>query len=39
VTEDMLKLAKEKHIAVIVTKSTMFEVSGKLYQGGLEPVY
>lgn len=39
VTEDMLKLAKENHIAVIVTESTMFEVSGKLYQEGLKPIY
>ena len=39
VTEDMLKLAKENHIAVIVAESTMYEVSGKLYQGGLEPIY
>ena len=39
VTEEMIELAKENHIAVIVTESTMFEVSGKLYQQGLEPVY
>lgn len=39
VTEDMLKLAKENHIAVIVVESTMYEVSGKLYQEGLAPIY
>jgi serine kinase of HPr protein (carbohydrate metabolism regulator) len=39
VTEEMIELAKENHIAVIVTGSTMFEVSGKLYQQGFDPVY
>lgn len=39
VTEDMLMLAKENHIAVIVVESTMYEVSGKLYKEGLEPIY
>jgi len=39
VTDEMIELAKENHITVIVTGSTMFEVSGKLYQEGLEPVY
>lgn len=39
VTVEMMELAREHHIAVIVTGSTMFEVSGKLYQQGFDPVY
>lgn len=39
ITDDMLELAKENHIAVISSPSTMFEISGKLYQSGIKPVH
>lgn len=38
VTPDMMALAKEHHIAIIESALTLFEISGRLYQGGLEPV-
>src|SRR5690554_3564654 len=38
VTEDMLKLAKDCHISIINTKSSLFEISGILYSNGLKPV-
>lgn len=39
VTEDMLELAKENQIAIIASSASMFEVSGKLYQNGIKPIY
>ena len=39
VTEDMLELAKENHIAMITATASMFEISGKLYENGIKPVY
>ncbi|HHT33941.1 MAG: transcriptional regulator [Proteiniphilum sp.] len=38
VTPDMLALAKEHHITIIESELTLFELSGRLYQGGLKPV-
>ncbi|MDD4158839.1 MAG: transcriptional regulator [Proteiniphilum sp.] len=39
VTTDMLALAEENRIAVIESGLTLYEISGKLYRGGLQPVY
>lgn len=39
VSPDMLALAEEHHITLIESALTLFEISGRLYQGGLEPVY
>lgn len=39
VSNEMLKLARENSIAIISCTSSMFEVSGKLYNNGIEPVY
>lgn len=39
VTDDMLELAKENDMVVIVTKFSMFKSSGILYGAGLKPVY
>ena len=38
-TVEMLDLAKENHISIIVSDSTIFEIAGKLYQNGLKPIY
>lgn len=38
VTPDMLALAEEHQISIIVSGSTIFEIAGKLYQNGLKPV-
>lgn len=38
VTPDMLALAEEHQISIIVCNSTIFEIAGKLYQNGLKPV-
>jgi predicted transcriptional regulator len=38
VSQDMLQLAKEQNIAIIESGLTMFEISGKLYQNGLNPI-
>jgi predicted transcriptional regulator len=38
VSQDMLQLAKEHNIAIIESGLTMFEISGKLYQNGLNPI-
>ncbi|MDD2245979.1 MULTISPECIES: transcriptional regulator [Proteiniphilum] len=38
VTDEMLALAKEHNISIVATDSTVFEISGKLYQNGLKPV-
>jgi predicted transcriptional regulator len=34
-TEEIKRLAAENHIALLETKLTMYEASGKLYEGGL----
>ena len=34
-TEEIRTLAKENHIALLETKMTMYEASGRLYEGGL----
>ncbi len=39
VTDEMLELAKENHIAIITAASSVYEISGKLYQNGIQPVY
>lgn len=39
VTDDMLRLAKVNNIAIIESGLSLFEISGKLYQNGLKPVY
>jgi predicted transcriptional regulator len=39
VTQEMIDLASESGIAIIECKSSMFKVSGLLYQGGLKPIF
>lgn len=39
VTEDMLELAKESNIAIVTSPESMFEISGKLYEKGIKPLY
>ena len=34
-TEEIKRLAAENHIALLETKLSMYEASGKLYEGGL----
>ena len=34
-TDEIKTLAKENHIALLETKLTMYEASGRLYEGGL----
>ena len=34
-TDEIKRLAAENHIALLETKLTMYEASGKLYEGGL----
>ncbi len=34
-TEEIKRLAAENHIALLETQLTMYEASGKLYEGGL----
>ncbi len=38
-TKDMVSLAKEQDITLMVTPYSMFKTSGILYQAGLHPVY
>ncbi|HBG56720.1 transcriptional regulator [Proteiniphilum sp. UBA1028] len=38
VTEEMLILAKEHRISIVVSGATVFEIAGKLYQNGLKPI-
>lgn len=38
VTDDMVELAQENGIALIASASTLFELSGRLYENGLKPV-
>lgn len=39
VTDDMLELAKESDISIVVSPESMFEISGKLYENGIKPLY
>ncbi len=39
VSDEMLEIAKESNIAVVISPSSMFEISGKLYQEGIKPLY
>ena len=38
VSGEMLQLAKENNIAIIESGLTVFEIAGRLYQNGLQPV-
>lgn len=38
-TDEMLELAKENDISVIVSPKSMFEISGILYENGIKPLY
>ncbi|MDR0422156.1 MAG: transcriptional regulator [Proteiniphilum sp.] len=37
-SKEMLQLAREHSIAIIESALTMFEISGKLYKNGLNPI-
>lgn len=39
VADDMLQLAQENHIAILTTPASVFEISGRLYENGIKPVY
>lgn len=39
VTDDMLQLAVENDISLIASPLTLFEISGRLYNNGIKPVY
>lgn len=38
-SEEMLELAFESNIAIITSPASMFEISGKLYEQGIKPLY
>ncbi len=39
VTDDMMELAVESHISIVTSPMSVFEISGKLYQNGIKPLY
>ncbi|MBN2348764.1 MAG: hypothetical protein JXJ22_08005 [Bacteroidales bacterium] len=39
VTKEMVSLAEVNHMVLIECASSMFSVSGKLYQAGIQPVF
>ena len=39
VSDEMLELAKESDNAIITSPASMFEISGKLYENGIRPLY
>ena len=38
-SEEMLELAIESNITIITSPVSMFEISGKLYEQGIKPLY
>ena len=39
ISNEMIDLASENHIALVSSPLTVFEISGKLYMNGIKPVY
>jgi len=39
ISNEMIALASENHIALVSSPLTVFEISGKLYMNGIKPVY
>lgn len=39
VSDEMIELAAENHIAIISSKKSLFEIAGKLFAGGFKSVY
>lgn len=39
VSDEMLELAKESGIAIVTSPESMFEISGKLFEKGIKPLY
>jgi len=39
VSQDMIDLANKNKIAIVESNHTIFNISGRLFQGGLKPIY